>query len=198
MELGPGLKAAFGKAWAMLTGTRGAGTQAEAFEGMLGTLEASIAASEKVAEHLVMYQSEQQERYVGGGKGRLIECRAMSQIKVLATDKSVYKQWNERLISTMACLMGRCWRFFLFALNKKLDEKNKVLTKEELQDMDEYEGLRDVEVMDENPYAVLLEKTEGEALTKVTWGVPGEGFNAYMRIHLWFAGTTGLALSERT
>ena len=29
-------------------------------------------------------------------------------------------------------------------------------------------------------------------------GQPGHGIQAYMRVYLWFAGTTGMALSEKT
>ena len=47
-------------------------------------------------------------------------------------------------------------------------------------------------------YYVLVEKTEGEAALRVHSGEPGEGLGAYMRIYLWFAGTTSLALTEKT
>ena len=43
-----------------------------------------------------------------------------------------------------------------------------------------------------------MEKTEGEAALRVDSGEPGEGIQAYMRLYLWFAGTTGLALTEKT
>ena len=50
----------------------------------------------------------------------------------------------------------------------------------------------------EEIYYVLVEKTEGDAALRVNSGEPGEGLTVYMRIYLWFAGTTGLALSMKT
>ena len=44
----------------------------------------------------------------------------------------------------------------------------------------------------------MVEKTEGDAALRVNSGEPGEGLNAYMRVYLWFAGTTGLALTEKS
>ena len=44
----------------------------------------------------------------------------------------------------------------------------------------------------------MVEKTEGDAALRVNSGNPGEGLQAYMRVYLWFAGTTGLALTEKT
>ena len=40
-------------------------------------------------------------------------------------------------------------------------------------------------------------RSEGEAALRVNSGELGQGFMAYQRIYLWFAGTTGLALSQR-
>ena len=47
-------------------------------------------------------------------------------------------------------------------------------------------------------FYVLVEKTEGDAALRVNSGEPGEGMQAYQRLYLWFAGTTGLALTEKT
>ena len=52
--------------------------------------------------------------------------------------------------------------------------------------------------MSESLYGILVEKSEGEAALRVNSGEPGDGMSAYMRIYLWFAGTTALALTERT
>ena len=45
---------------------------------------------------------------------------------------------------------------------------------------------------------MLVEKAEGDAALRVNSGDPGDGLAAYMRVYLWFAGTTGLALTEKT
>ena len=50
----------------------------------------------------------------------------------------------------------------------------------------------------EELYYVMVEKTEGDAALRVNSGEPGNGLAAYMRVYLWFSGTTGLALTEKT
>ena len=45
---------------------------------------------------------------------------------------------------------------------------------------------------------MLVEKTEGDAALRVISEEPEEGVQAYMRVYLWFAVTTGLALTEKT
>ena len=83
-------------------------------------------------------------------------------------------------------------------LNKQLDQDRKVLT---TQDLDNIEGAGDIGKKtdaNEDLYYVLVEKTEGEAALRVNSGEPGEGIQAYMRVYLWFAGITGLALTEKT
>ena len=44
----------------------------------------------------------------------------------------------------------------------------------------------------------MIEKTEGDAALRVNSGEPGKGLQAYMRVYLWFAGTTGMALTEKS
>ena len=51
--------------------------------------------------------------------------------------------------------------------------------------------------LNEELYYVLVEKTEGEAAHRVGLTDTGAGLLAYQRLYLWFAGTSGLALSER-
>ena len=50
----------------------------------------------------------------------------------------------------------------------------------------------------EDLYYVLVEKTEGDANIRVSSGETGDELRAYMRLYLWFAGTMGVALTEKT
>ena len=43
-----------------------------------------------------------------------------------------------------------------------------------------------------------MEKTEGDAALRIISGEPGVGVQANTRVYLWFAVTTGLALTEKT
>ena len=85
----------------------------------------------------------------------------------------------------------------MYNLNHALDSGRRVLDDLELGEVD---GATDIEEMvraEEDLYYVLIEKTKGEAALRVQSGNPGEGLQAYMKVYLWFAGTTGLALSEK-
>ena len=53
------------------------------------------------------------------------------------------------------------------------------------------------EEMDEDLFCVFVDKCEGEALTKVRSVNPGEGWQAYQRLFLWYGSSSGLALQER-
>ena len=62
-------------------------------------------------------------------------------------------------------------------------------------------GTREIEdgdAVSEGLLYVLVAKTEGDAAQRVNSGEPGEGMQAYMRVYLCFAGTTVLALMEKT
>ena len=83
-------------------------------------------------------------------------------------------------------------------LNRKLDQERKVLDEIDVELLDGAGELDDLKRISEDIYYVLVEKTEGDAGLRVNSGETGEGLNAYMRLYLWFAGTTGLALTEKT
>ena len=84
------------------------------------------------------------------------------------------------------------------ALDRKLDQDRKVLSPDELNTVEGAFDISDPARCSEDLYYVLVEKTEGDAALRVNSGEPGEGIKAYMRVYLWFAGTTGLALTEKT
>merc|ERR1712015_174794 len=97
----------------------------------------------------------------------------------------------------MGVTMGREWRNYMYLLSQKLDQDRKPLEVEELAEIEGYEELPRKKEVDEALYYVLVEKTEGDAALRVQSGKQGQGINAYMRVYLWFSGTTGLALSEK-
>ena len=49
----------------------------------------------------------------------------------------------------------------------------------------------------EQMYVVLVDKTEGETLTRVRAVMQGQGVKEYMNLHRWLTGTTGMAISQR-
>ena len=83
-------------------------------------------------------------------------------------------------------------------LNQQLDTDRRVLTNDELDGIEGAMEIGNGAEASENMYCVLVEKTEGDAALRVNSGEPGQGMKAYMRVYLWFAGTTSLALTEKT
>ena len=71
-------------------------------------------------------------------------------------------------------------------LYKKNDNaKHKGITEEQL------------EAMNRDLWAVLVEKCENEAMGKVSSALQGEGLKAFVRIHEWFSKTTELGRTNR-
>ena len=94
-------------------------------------------------------------------------------------------------------MLGPKWRVFVCNLNLELDRNRTVLTTAQLNGITVASDLGDAHYVNENLYYVLVEKSEGEAAVRVNSGELGQGLAAYQKIYLWFAGTTGLALSQR-
>ena len=127
----------------------------------------------------------------------MAESRCVQNLQVLASDKSVFKDWNDKLLNTMSATMGTEWRNYMYNLNQKLDTDRKVLDDDQLERIEGYDKLQQVPEVNENLYYVLVEKTQGEALNRVRSGIQGQGVRAYMRVYLWFSCTTGQALAEK-
>ena len=62
----------------------------------------------------------------------LSECRCVSNLKLLGSDKSEFKSWNDKFINVVAQSLGTHWRKFMKNLNQTLDRERKVLITEEL------------------------------------------------------------------
>ena len=71
----------------------------------------------------------------------LSECKSVNNLKILGSNKSDFKNWNEKFINAIAQGAGTPWRKFMKHLNKQLDQDRKVLTTQEL---DNIEGAGDI------------------------------------------------------
>ena len=164
-------------------------------------LEAQAAIAEKLVNSVGFVEEKVAHwESVSGKSGSkpLAESKCVGNLKNLGSDKSEFKSWNDKLINALAQTLGTPWRKFMRNLNKTLDQDRKVLTQQEIKDID---GAASVDIgaeASESLFYVLVEKTDGDAALRVNSGEPGEGLEAYMRVYLWFAGTTGLALTEKT
>ena len=114
------------------------------------------------------------------------------------SDKLEFKNWNDKLVNATSQSFGTTWRIFMKDLNRRLDRDRTVLDDEEINQVNGVNSVGDLNRISEDLYYVLVEKTEGDASIRVSSGETGDGLRAYMRLYLWFAGTMGVALTEKT
>ena len=86
------------------------------------------------------------------------ESRCISNLKVLGSDKSEFKSWNEKLINAIAQSLGTPWRKYMRNLNKALDRDRKVLDDNQLNQVEGAEEITDADRAAEDMFYVLVEK----------------------------------------
>ena len=52
--------------------------------------------------------------------------------------------------------------------------------------------------LSEDLYVILVDKSTGEAASRISAVDPGDGFKALLRLYLWYAAITVLALTSET
>ena len=126
-----------------------------------------------------------------------MEHRLIRDLKSFTGDKREYRNWNEKLIN--AYVQIKKGPRGIFEWVKEQVEKG-------VNDMDQFKDAWDVEEFSDNYefdgfgeelYCVLMDKCEGEALTKIRTAHEGQGIKAYFALHKWYSETTGEAISER-
>ena len=88
---------------------------------------------------MIMHQDNMGKGTHGSHKP-LSECKSINSLKILGSNKSDFKNWNEKFINAIAQGAGSPWRKFMKNLNKQLDQDRRVLT---TQDLDNVEGAGD-------------------------------------------------------
>ncbi len=128
-------------------------------------------------------------------KGNILDNKAVSSIKTLST-KSSFREWNEKFVNVYAqARIGARTVFKDMAshIDKEVDQEFEDIfddawfTQENL----------NRQVFKEELYVVLIDKAEGEALTRIRGVKEGEGIEAYLAVYKWFTGTTGMQITER-
>ena len=148
-----------------------------------------------------------QTRFKGGTptdfKKPVSDMKVIDRLKILGEDKTKFREWNDKLINALGqCYKGSIRELFE-AVNKSMDLiKGNYLIKDFKEAMvNPLLGL-DPNIGDyltKDLWFILCEKTEGEANRRIKGaGVKGNGLAAYMRIYSWYAGTTSMALNERS
>ena len=125
----------------------------------------------------------------------VLDSKAIANMKTFKDDKSSFRAWHEKFVNVFSQVARGCSVVF--------DELSAHVDKESSADFDdEHDEMwfeeRDLnrDKFEEDLYVVLIDKTEGEALTRVRAAAHGKGISAYMNLYKWFTGTTGMAVTE--
>ena len=84
------------------------------------------------AQQQIMQQQQMTAPPHSAGRKPLAESKCISNLKILGSDKSEFKNWNEKLINATTQTFGSEWRKFMKELNEKLDIDRKVLSDVEI------------------------------------------------------------------
>ena len=152
-----------------------------AVKGMVEALRQSLVVHEKVAASVdTAEQAISADRVKATLRKELSESSCVGGLKVLGSDKSELKHWNEMFVHAISQSLGAPWRLFMKNLNGKLSQDCKVRTDDELDNVASAGNIVDHLRAKEDLYYVLVERTEGDAALRVESGEPGGVFV------LWF------------
>ena len=125
-------------------------------------------------------------------------------LKTLGSDRAGYRMWHEKLVNSFAQVNNQ-YRGILESIAKGIDHDLDM----SMSTVDKWDAWVsklsnapphdkvDMGSLNEDLYAVLMDKTEGEAWQRVRAVNSGHGLEAFVRIYKWFMGTSGQGLSEK-
>ena len=128
------------------------------------------------------------------------EHKAIQSIKILGSDKTGFRLWNQKFTNAVTQIHTGA-RGFFEALQLKLDTARGVFTDREIYELkvsvENPQNPIDIQRLNEDLYYILVDKCEGEAASRIMSALRGHGVEAYQYIYMWFAGQSGMALSKR-
>ena len=131
-----------------------------------------------------------------------MDSKAVQALTIFSGKREEFKEWNDKLINQFSCLYDRSREFFL-KLTKQMNQCRQHpddLEVGECYPTDPDELIAWTEAFprfEEDLYCILMDRLSGEAHTKVASVPPGQGISAYVKVYLWYSGTSGMALQER-
>ena len=120
----------------------------------------------------------------------MLESNAIGNLKNLENNRGQYREWSDKLKNAVGGLREG---------GRKVLEWVETLRDKEVtqQDYEEKGHSEQFDKFNEENFAVLIDKTEGEARLRIKSAQSGQGLEAYRRLHQWFTMTSGLGLAER-
>ena len=132
----------------------------------------------------------------GSHKGKVfLEYNVINSLQIMSSDKTKYKEWNDKLVNAVTQFRSyaRSVLKSMRALKDKEHDRLEVdidVSKESWPIRESY----DYDRFNEELYSLLVNKTEGEARSKVMKAEEGQGLEAYRMVNHWFTVTSGQSL----
>jgi len=111
------------------------------------------------------------------------------------SDKHTFKEWSDKLINQFAVIYPHS-RYIFNRIKESLNMDRKVLSNESIQTFCGSEAI--MKDINEDLYYILIDKTTKTSKLKIDGVEPGNGFEAFQALYLWFSGTSGEMLSWKT
>jgi len=129
-----------------------------------------------------------------------MEHKAITNLKELGSDKAGFRQWYDKFVNAFA-QVNRDYRVALQEIVKGIEKEEKLpiggLAHWANWIHSRQSVVADVGQLNEDLFAVLMDKTTGEAYLRVKSVESGEGIDAFVKIYKWFMGTSGMGLQDK-
>ena len=133
-------------------------------------------------------------------KFRIPESKGASNLRTFSGEKKEFQEWQSKLINQFTIVYKESRELFKSVV-KHANMKETLMTDEELHDLACSQGIKmseeDYEKLQEDLHYILVDKTSGEARTKVDAEKPGSGLTSFMKLYLWYSSSSGEAIQER-
>ena len=128
---------------------------------------------------------------------KICESKAIMNRPTFGMDRTEFKHWFDGLVNALVQHYKGARSYFK-NLKMHMDLQNTMPTETELKN--EWDRLvlgTTYEQFNEDMYYILMEKTVGDAKSRVNAVEPGNGLEALCKIYSWYASTSGLAIGAR-
>ena len=136
----------------------------------------------------------------GSRRKGVLEFKCVSDLERVGSDRLKFRGWHDKFVNALT-QVDREYRELFLRLSEDADKDKEVDVKDPskvrqwlAENMPN--STLDAGQVDEDVYAVLKAKAEGEADERMMAVPPGSGLVGYVRLYKWFTGTTGTGLKE--
>jgi len=158
-------------------------------------MSAAVARMEGNIQLLAQQILHTKNQEIGTGHKGILDSKAVLSLKPMGS-KGNFKEWNEKFVNAMAQAVEGSRDCIKAMMNSSDPDSTEEWDQESWDEQFKTKELK-WDRMNEVMYCVLIDKCEGEALTRVRSAGQGQGIKAYMSLYRWFAGTTGLGAAGK-